>query len=115
MHGMTLLAAVTLLYAGYNLFVKFSGEHVPATTTSTVVATICLQVAALAASVVFLSVQMFRGGHTFNLSASSYGWAIAAGLCIGCAEIGYFYLFSGVGSEKAMPASVVIPTVVSGE
>ena len=37
-----------------------------------------------------------------------------AGVCIGGAEIGYLYLFGGVGLSKPMAASVAIPTIVSG-
>ena len=35
-------------------------------------------------------------------------------LWIGGAEIGYLYLFGGVGLSKPMPASIAIPTIVSG-
>ncbi len=44
----------------------------------------------------------------------SYFWAAVAGVCIGSAEIGYLYLFGGVGLSKPMAASVAIPTIVSG-
>ena len=37
-----------------------------------------------------------------------------AGLCIGAAEIGYFYLFGNFTAGKSLSASVVIPTVVCG-
>ncbi len=50
MAGLLLLVTVTTLYAGYNLLIKVSVSHVPAAATSTIVATICLQVAALPAS-----------------------------------------------------------------
>ena len=36
MVGIFLLAAVTVLYAGYNLFIKVSGGYVPAAATTTV-------------------------------------------------------------------------------
>ena len=114
MAGIALLAAVTILYAGYNLFVKLSGGHVPSGATTTVLATMCIQVAALSTSVVFLSLLAVRGGHVFSLSPGSYAWATLAGLCIGGAEIGYLYLFGGVGRMKPMDASVAIPTIVSG-
>ena len=39
---------------------------------------------------------------------------MAAGLCIGAAEIGYFYLFRGVAGGEPMAANVAIPIVVSG-
>lgn len=112
--AIALLLAVTVLYAGYNLFVKVSGTFVPATTTSTVLATICLQLAALLTSCLFLAMQVNKGGHVFTLSSGAYLWAIAAGICIGAAEIGYFFLFGGVGLDKPMAATVAIPTIVAG-
>ena len=114
MPGLILLATVTALYAGYNLFIKLSGGHVPAEATTTILATICIQLAALLTSATFLSLQLVKGGHVFTLSAGSYFWAAVAGLCIGGAEIGYLYLFGGVGLSKPMAASVAIPTIVSG-
>ncbi len=114
MAGLILLAAVTALYAGYNLFIKLSGGQVPAEATTTILATICLQLAALTTSVLFLSMLTLRGGNVFALSTGSYFWAAVAGVCIGGAEIGYLYLFGGVGLSKPMAASVAIPTIVSG-
>jgi len=114
MAGAILLAVVTVLYAGYNLFVKVSGGHVPATATTTILATICIQLAALSTSALFLGALVARGGHVFSLSAGSYLWAAAAGVCIGGAEIGYLYLFGGVGLSRPMAASLAIPTIVSG-
>jgi drug/metabolite transporter (DMT)-like permease len=40
--------------------------------------------------------------------------ATAAGLCIGGAEIAYFYLNGGIGTLTPMAANVIIPTVVCG-
>ncbi len=114
MAGLLLLVTVTMLYAGYNLLIKVSAAHVPATATSTIAATICLQVAALMTSILFLSIALIRGGQVLQLTWGAYTWAAAAGLCIGGAEIAYFYLFGGVGAIKPMAANVVIPTVVSG-
>ncbi len=114
MAGLLLLVTVTVLYAGYNLLIKVSVSHVPVAATSTIVATIFLQLAALTTSIVFLSVVTIRGGQVLQLSWAAYLWAAAAGLCIGGAEIAYFYLFRGVGTSNPMAASVVIPTVVSG-
>lgn len=115
-----LLAVVTVCYAGYNLFIKVSGNHVPAAATSALLGTICLQVAALFVSLLFLFLLLVKGGHSFQLTGKAYMWAVFAGICIGAAEIGYFYLFSGLGfdggAEAATPmqANVVIPVVVSG-
>jgi drug/metabolite transporter (DMT)-like permease len=49
-----------------------------------------------------------------KLSPSAYAWAAAAGLCIGAAEIAYFYLFGGLGSGKPMAANLAVPAIVSG-
>ena len=48
-----------------------------------------------------------------TLTPSAYGWAAAAGICIGGAEIGYLYLLSGVGSSRGLPGHVIIATAVS--
>ena len=109
-----LLAAVTLLYAGYNLLIKLSGTHVPASATTTVLATVCLQVAALSTSVLFLGFLAAQGSHVFTLAPRAYFWAVLAGLCIGAAEIGYFYLFGGIGLDRPMQAGVAIPVIVAG-
>ena len=109
-----LLIAITVLYAGYNLLVKVSTLHVPAVATSTVLATICLQLAALAASCTFAIALLARGGHVLKLSTAAYAWAVGAGLCIGLAEIGYFYLFRGVGGSGPVAASVAVPVIVTG-
>ena len=102
MTGLILLAAVTALYAGYNLFIKLSGGYVPAEATTTIMATICIQIAALITSGVFFLMLTLRGGQVFTLSMGSYFWAAVAGVCIGGAEIGYLYLFGGVGLSKPM-------------
>lgn len=114
MQGFVLLAAVTVFYAGYNLFIKVSGAHVPVTASSTIIATIVLQIGALATSLIYLSTLVIRGGHELALTTPAYAWAVVAGICIGAAEIGYLYLFSSVGSRTPMPANVAIPAVVSG-
>ena len=111
--GILLLSAITVLYAGYNLLVKVSSNYIPASATSTVLATICLQIAALAASGTFALLLLARGGHVLKLSAAAYAWAAGAGLCIGLAEIGYFYLFRGVGGGP-VAASVAVPVIVTG-
>ena len=113
---LAILALVTLLYSGYNLFIKISGEHIPAQATTTILATLALQASAMLVSLVFVVTLSVRGGHHFALSGKAYVWAIVAGLCIGAAEIGYFYLFGGssINGIRALPANVVIPTVVGG-
>jgi len=109
-----LLLLITALYAGYNILIKFSTEAMPDSATSTIFATIALQASALAASCVFLFSLLIRGGHDLTLPAATFGWAIVAGLCIGAAEIGYFYLLRGVGGNAPMLANSAIPTIVGG-
>ena len=112
--GIFLMMAIAAFYAGYNLLVKVSTLHVPAAATSTVLATMCLQLAALATSGTFAALLIVRGGHALALPSAAYAWAAGAGLCIGLAEIGYFYLFRGVGGSGPVAASVAVPIVVTG-
>ena len=108
------LAIVTVFYAGYNLLIKVSGAHVPETATSTILATISLQLAALSVSTIFAAILLTRGGHSLALPPTAFVWAAAAGVCIGIAEIAYFYVFGGLGGTTALPANVAIPTIVCG-
>jgi len=112
--AVALLCLITLLYAGYNLFIKASGSHVPEGVTTTLLATLCVQVFALVSSLAFFGFLSLQGGHSFRLSQPSYLYAAAAGLCIGAAEVAYFYLFGGVGGIKPMAANVAIPAIVTG-
>ncbi len=109
-----LIAFVTVAYAGYNLFVKVATDHLPATTTSTVLATLSMQVMTLIPTLCLFAILSVQGGHDFKLSSGTLKWAMIAGLCIGSAEVGYYYIFSGLGGGRAMPANVVIPIVVCG-
>ena len=70
--GFLLLALVTLLYAGYNLFVKVSSDHVPDGVTSTVLATICLQFAALLLSTIFAVYPLRQGTQVLQLHTPAY-------------------------------------------
>ena len=109
-----LLILVTGFYAGYNLLIKVSSDFVPAQATTTLLATICLQLAALTASAgFFIFLHLRHSDVVLKLSAPSYAWA-AAGLCIGAAEIGYFYLFGGLGGSKPLAANLAVPAIVSG-
>ena len=115
--SLILLLGVTSLYAGYNLLVKVSSDHVPAAATTPILATIALQLAALGVSAAYATGLVLRGGHVLAVSPPAVAWAVAAGLCIGAAEIGYFYLFrgvAGVAGGEPMAANVAIPIVVSG-
>ena len=113
---MTMIALIVLvafLYAGYNVFVRVSGGAVPDGASTTILATITLQVAALTLSLAFLGWQAAQGGHSFRLGMNAYAWAALAGLCIGAAEIAYFYLFGGIVVSRP-DASVAIPAIVAG-
>ena len=112
--SLVLLLGITVLYAGYNLLVKVSSGHLPATSSTPILATISLQTAALAVSAAYAAGLIFHGGHVLAISRPAVAWAVAAGLCIGAAEIGYFYLFRGIGGAGPMAANVAIPVIVSG-
>ena len=115
MYGaLVLLSLVTVLYAGYNLLINISSSHVPIDTSSTILATITLQVAALLVSCVFAAGLVLRGTTDLALPSTALIWAALAGLCIGTAEIGYFYLFRGGLNHDAVAASIAIPAIVGG-
>lgn len=115
MTPMTLLLLTTVFYAGYNVFMKVAGDHVPETASTPIVANIVLQIAALATSLVFVAVLAGRGTSVLGLTAGTYGWAVLAGVCIGLAEITYLYVFSGLGGDgEPVRAGVAIPFVVGG-
>ena len=113
MTTIALVILVAFLYAGYNVFVRVSGGAVPAGASTTILATVALQTVALAVSLVFLAWQAVQGGHSFRLGANAYAWAAAAGLCIGAAEIAYFYLFGGIVAPRP-DAGIAIPAIVAG-
>lgn len=109
-----LLVITTVLYAGYNVFVKASGNAVPASAETTIHLTIALQATALATSIVFALVLWGRGVTGFQYNATALGWAVVAGICIGAAEICYFYLFGGLHGQEPMSAGLAIPVIVTG-
>lgn len=112
MQTLVLLFLVTACYAAYNLLVKVSSGH-SIGNASPVTATISLQISALSVSLVYLFF-LARQPISLVLPARAYLWAIAAGICIGLAEVMYFYLFRGVGGEKPIAASTAVPIVVGG-
>ncbi len=114
MTSIILLATATFLYAGYNVFVKASGNAVPESAETIVLATVTLQLSALTTSGIFAAVLWNRGVENFSLSTPTFAWAILAGLCIGGAEIAYFYLFGGLDGREQMSASIAIPVIVAG-
>lgn len=113
-HALLILFA-TLCYAGYNIFIKVSGDHVPNEASSTILATVAVQCAALFASICFLGYQLVNGVPVNGLSHKTYLWAVLAGISIGIAEIIYIYLFSGLtGPHQPVQAGTVIMLVVGG-
>lgn len=113
-NSLFLLLAITSLYAGYNLLIKVSSSFVEDTTASTILATISLQTVALFVSCLFATGLLLRGGTTFSLPPTAFVWAALAGVCIGFAEIGYFYLFRGMENTPPVAANIAIPFIVSG-
>ncbi len=111
MYALILLTLITVCYAAYNLLVKVSGSHAGAS--APIFATIGLQLAALSVSLVYLAVLM-RQGAAVVLPPRALLFGIAAGCCIGAAEVMYFYLFRGIAGEPGMSAGVAIPVIVGG-
>lgn len=109
-----LLILVTVFYAAYNFLVKISSGYVPHHSSTTILLTITLQAAAITCSTLYMGFLLVRGGHTFEITPLAFAWAAAAGVAIGAAEIGYFYLFSGTGGFVPAPSAIVIPVIVSG-
>lgn len=114
MLSLLLLLAVAFLYAGYNLLIKQSSVYAELAGVTTITATIALQLAAISVSVIFLLGLRASGVDSFALPAPAYWWAIAAGLCIGAAEVGYFYVFSGSVYTSPIPVGLATPVVVGG-
>lgn len=111
MTSLSLLILITACYAAYNLMVKVSGGLAGAA--SPILATIGLQLAALGVSLIYLLFTL-RSGVSVAVPTKALVYAMVAGLCIGLAEVMYFYLFRGVGGGPGMPASVAIPLIVGG-
>lgn len=112
--SLLLMLVITFLYAGYNLFIKISSNHVPIQLSSTLLATIALQISALSVSCLIVAGLLIRGESIPALPITAYSWAILAGLCVGFAELGYFFLFRGFAGAPPMPANIAIPFIVSG-
>jgi len=115
MSPLTLLILATVLYTGYNIFTKISGDHIPSTAATTVSATLVLQFAAFCTSALFAGLLMAKGTNVLGLNPRTYAWATIAGVCIGGAEIAYLYLFGGLGAGgERLGANIVIPFVIGG-
>ena len=112
-NNLLLLVIVTVSYAGYNLFIKLSSSQ-NINNTNSIAATLSLQVFALVVTSIF-SVYLFsKGERIFVLPSKSYLFAILAGISIGLAEIGYFYLFNASNTDGALNANTAIPIILGG-
>jgi len=61
------------------------------------------------------SVYLFsKGERIFVLPSKVYIYAIFAGISIGFAEIGYFYLFNASNPNGASNANTAIPVILGG-
>lgn len=113
MKTLIVLVLVTLCYAAYNLLVKVSTSHITSPETPPILATIALQVTALLVSLSYLAF-LGRQSVSVALPTRAWLWGAGAGLCIGIAEVLYFYLFRGFENERQISASTAIPFVVGG-
>ncbi len=114
MKSLLFVLLITLCYSGYNLLIKVSMSHAESTAISPIFATICLQISALMVSMVYLLTTARASVSFSDLPFGAYAWAIGAGICIGIAEILYFYLFRGFSGESPIQASTAIPMVIGG-
>ena len=112
-NNLLLLVIVTVSYAGYNLFIKLSSSQ-NINNTNSIAATLSLQVFALVVTSIF-SVYLFsKGERIFVLPSKAYLYAIFAGISIGFAEIGYFYLFNASNPNGPLTANTAIPVILGG-
>ncbi len=110
-----ILLLTAFLYAGYNIFIKISGNHVPAGSESIILAIIALQFAALTTSTIYALYSVSTGVTLSGLPLQTFFWAVVAGICIAGAEICYLYLFGIGGADgQKLSANVVVPFVVGG-
>jgi len=114
MKSLLFVLLITLCYSGYNLLIKVSMSHSGSTVISPILATVCLQISALLVSIAYLLTTVRASVSISDLPFGAYAWAIGAGICIGIAEILYFYLFRGFEGETLIQASTAIPMVIGG-
>ena len=112
-NNLIILVIVTISYAGYNLFVKLASSQ-NLNNSNSIAATLCLQLFALFVTILFSFYLFSKGEKIFVLPSKSYLYAIFAGISIGLAEIGYFYLFNESNPKGASNANSVIPVILGG-
>ena len=112
-NNLILIIFITISYAGYNLFIKLSGSQ-NLNNSNSIAATLFLQLFALSLTLIFSLYLYSKGEKIFVLPSKSYLYAIFAGVSIGLAEIGYFYLFNESNPKGASNANSVIPVILGG-
>ena len=112
-NNLIILVIVTISYAGYNLFIKLASSQ-NLNNSNSIAATLCLQLFALFVTILFSFYLFSKGEKIFVLPSKSYLYAIFAGISIGLAEIGYFYLFNESNPKGASNANAVIPIILGG-
>ena len=112
-NNLIILVIVTISYAGYNLFIKLASSQ-NLNNSNSIAATLCLQLFALFVTILFSFYLFSKGEKIFVLPSKSYLYAIFAGISIGLAEIGYFYLFNESNPKGASNANSVIPVILGG-
>ena len=112
-NNLIILVIVTISYAGYNLFIKLASSQ-NLNNSNSIAATLCLQLFALFVTILFSFYLFSKGEKIFVIPSKSYLYAIFAGISIGLAEIGYFYLFNESNPKGASNANSVIPVILGG-
>ena len=112
-NNLIILVIVTISYAGYNLFIKLASSQ-NLNNSNSIAATLSLQLFALFVTILFSFYLFSKGEKIFVLPSKSYLYAIFAGISIGLAEIGYFYLFNESNPKGASNANTVIPVILGG-
>ena len=98
------LAVLTAVAFGvYNVFIKLSSGRIDQILGAVVLQT----VAALVGGGVALALRL--GGRSFAVTGAGLGWAVAAGIAVGLAEIATFVLFS-----RGAPVAVATPIIMGG-
>ena len=113
LNNLFVILLVTLSYAGYNIFVKLSSSQ-NINNTNNIAATLFLQLFALIVTSFFSIYLYSKGEKIFVLTSKAYLYAMIAGISIGIAEIGYFFLFNPTNTNGALNANVAIPIVLGG-
>ena len=98
LNNLFVILIVTLSYAGYNIFVKLSSSQ-NINNTNNIAATLFLQLFALLVTSFFSIYLYSKGEKIFVLTSKAYLYAMIAGISIGIAEIGYFFLFNPTNTK----------------